>query len=288
MDPLTIAAFISAGIGGIGTWGKYFSGRNEDPYMHLGMTPGDFLNVNPYTAGYHDQLQGLIGGTSQQLAEQNASLSQATNALEGAYDPNAWLERFGRTGQSTIAEILAPFGEAASSYAGLAGTEAAREVENRYAGEGGSYSGAAQQAAAQGIATPIAQARMQQAQLGSQLGGQLMGQFQQDEVAQYQNALQLAQLLQGTVQGTQGQLGNYYGMLGNISQPEFFNQMVPNPEYTGMSGWDVLSDIGGLGTSVLPLMNQGGGFGGGGGAGGGGGNAGQYTPWFSGNQAYQY
>jgi hypothetical protein len=226
MDPFTILSLISQG-GGL--LSSLFGGEQ---------TPE---NINPYTADFMNQLQGLIGdtqgniGASTQRLDQSQSqvsqtanrIGQATNKIGDvkAPDPNAFMEQFmGNIPQyqdiaRSVAEQAGRVGgrsvqENAQRASVQAGQNAARSTPG-----GAGFSGAQATAVGQAAANPLAEALNNASNLASQnytgtfnqLAGQGQGLAAQGQQAGFQNALQQ---LQAEIGGL-SQEGSLQGALAN-------------------------------------------------------------------------
>jgi hypothetical protein len=132
--------------------------------------PENVQNVNPYTGGFWNQMQNMLG----------------------QYSPTANIGSLqGLTGgvNQITSDVISPFGTSLMGTANLLSNEARRQVANDFSQNNSLNSGAALSALARGAATPISQAISQIAGMQSQLGGSLLGTAQNQMGAFGQGAL---------------------------------------------------------------------------------------------------
>jgi hypothetical protein len=159
---------IGAGAGLLGSIIGGASGGTASQVQRVG-SASDVQNVNPYTGGFWNQMQGMLGQYSP-----TANIGSLQGLTEGV--------------NQITGSVISPYGTSLMETANLMGNEARRQVATDYSQNNSLNSGAALSAMARGTATPISQAITNIAGMQSQLGGNLLNAAQSQMGAYGQGA----------------------------------------------------------------------------------------------------
>jgi hypothetical protein len=210
---MPIAGAILGGVGAIGSLisGLNDSGGGNDVTMYE-------PQINPYTAGVMNNLQGLQG-------------SMLDNILSGQQNYNPYSEQNLSQVNAATQSIMGDYGDRVYNTAALQQAQNFADVGAQYGNLGATNSGAAMSAMARGAALPYAQAIQNLGQVQAQLGLGL-------------NQMGLQRYL-GDQSLYGGILNQTIGTMGQIANPAAW----PQPTYTtgGDSGNDPWADLAGLG-----------------------------------------